>query len=548
MSGVRGPNSALTEFLRSQGINANEIRRRHERRRQRQQDEDEADSPENGSEDLERDRVPAVDASVNTEDPEILRIAQAAARKRRGDFGDLDDAQAANEGTTLCAFCNSRFTLTVYSKPASEGGSSFLCRNCSAKSVSEAKAAAKAKRGANKAAANKKRKKISAELLNLRHFTPPSLQDLCINLVVEYIDSIDEFGELTIMSLNKISRILGKNRRLTPQTMQLFLRRDLTVLEFWDCSKLAPEAFNLIPALCPNLEKLVLGMCGLLNDENIRRLAELPNLSKLQLDGPFLVRKEAWLDFFETRGHSLKELSISSVYRIDAEVLAIMVENCVSLEKLTLKNICQLYEATPLFLLGNLSKLKHLELCELEPEAWSDECLTHILNMIGSQLEVLILKGAESTLGDGTIEAIAASCSNLHNLQLVSLYEITEEAVIGMFTRWKTASSNTGLQTLSLERCFKVGNAAIQEAVNHSGATLVELNLNSLKLVGPSSLESLSSLPNLTKLDIGFIGRVDPMHIYKLSTSRTLKQLLAFGNIRLSGMPLPTGMTVVGTM
>lgn len=547
MSGVRGPNSALTEFLRTQGINANEIRRRHERRRQREQDED---NSENGPEESSEQYVsPAIEASVNSEDPEVLRIAQAAAKKRRGDFGDLDDAQAANEGTTLCAFCKSRFTVTVYSKPAPNNNKdTFLCRNCSAKSVSEAKAAAKVKRGANKAAANKKRKKISAELLNLRLLKPPSLQDLCINLVVDRIDSIEEFGELTATSLNKISRILGKNRRLTPQTMQHFLRRDLTVLEFWDCSKLAPEAYNLIPAMCPNLEKLVLGMCGLLNDENIRRLAELPNLSVLQLDGPFLVRQEAWLDLFEARGHSLKELTISSVYRIDAEALAVMVENCASLEKLTLKNICQLYEASPFFLLGNLSKLRHLELCDLEPEAWSDECITHVLNMIGSQLEVLILKGAENTLGDATIEAIAASCSSLHNLQLVSLYEITEEAVIGLFTRWKTTNSNTGLQTLSLERCFKVGDEAIQEAINHSGPTLVELNLNSLKLVGPTSLESLSSLPNLTKLDIGFIGRVDPMHIYKLSTSRTLKQLLAFGNIRLSGMPLPTGLTVVGTM
>lgn len=540
MSGVRGPNSALTEFLRSQGINANEIRRRHERRQEQ----------EEAAEEQEQQVEAAADEAVGdqpAQDDEVARIARAAARKRRGD--DMDAAQRANEGTAICPQCNSRFTLTVYSRPVDpeNEANGYLCRNCSVKTSKEAKK--RAPRGANKGAANKKRKKMAAELLDLRFLVPPSLQDLCINLVAEYIDSVDELGGLTVSSFNKISRILSKNRRLSSKTMQLFLRHDVTTLEFWDCSSLAPEAYNLIPALCPNLERLVLGMCGQLEGECLVRIAQLPNLKSVQLDGPFMIRKDAWMDFFDICGSRLQALRVSGVYRIDAEVLALLAEGCTNLEVLELERLCQMYDPTPLHLLGaNMPHLKRLVLGGLEPEAWSDDAMIQILNMVGAQLDSLVLKYPGTNLSDQTIDAIAATCGNLHALEIPGFMSISEEAVIDMFTKWRRENSNTGVQKLNLEKCFNIGEAGVSAAIEHSGATLVELNINSLRKIGPGVLNKLCDLPNLTKLDIGFVGRCDPAQIYKLSTSNTLKQVLAFGNIRLSGMPLPTGVTVVGTM
>lgn len=522
MSSVRGPNSALTEFLRSQGINASEIRDRWERRQR-------GDDPRNydGSE-----NAPEAVATANGEaDPEVEAIALAAARKARGDADDFEQ-----EGTTKCVYCSSRFTITVYSKQVGDG---YVCLSCAAQSKP-----AKQKKTAT-AAARKKRKKTAASLLEQHNRTVPSLQDLCISCVADYIDDVDELGDLSSQNFIKISAILSRNRKLTARTCQLFFRPEATTLELWDCSELPCESFNLIPALCPNLKRLVLGMCGQLNGENLRRIAELKSLEEVVLDGAFLVRKEAWIEFFETAGPRLKKLTIKSVYRIDVEVLAMLVEMCSSLESLTLVRISQLCDSTPFYLLGNLAQLRHLELIELEPEALDDSCMLNTLNMIGAQLESLSISNANLT--DSFINTVAATCGSLTSLELVNLPAVTEEAVASMFENWSERST-PGLQTLSLQRCIALGDGAIAAVLKHSRTTLVDLNVNSLRLLTGESINAFASLPNLTKLDIGFVGSVEPQHIYKLSTSKSLRLVLAYGNIRLSDMPLPTNLTVVGTM
>lgn len=534
MSRVRGPNSALTEFLRSQGIDANEIRRRHEQRIRNEEDEEaERDGPDGvDTEEIKEELINGESA----DDEEISRIAEAAATKRSADYN------ADHDGIAICASCHSRFTITVYSKPAPNSDNEFLCRACTNNLRPKP---AKTKEKANN---NKKRKKVAAELLDQKFLTPPSLQDLCITKAAERIDSITELGYLNVSALNKISRILTKNRRLSSKTMQLFLRPGVTSLEFWDCSRISPETFNLIPSLCPNLENLVLGMCGQLCGENLLRIAEIPNLVSLHLDGPFMVRKEAWLDFIDLVGPKIKSLSIASLYRFDAEVLALLAESCVSLEHLALRSLCQLHDSTPFYMLSSLVGLRYLEISDLEPDAWSDEALVQILNSVGSQLHTLIIKNPGDALSDRVVDAISQCCGSLTHLELVNFTEISDDSVANMFHHWSSVKSNTGLQYLSLERCFSVGNRAVLAAIEHSGHSLVELSINSLNKTEPQTIEKLAALPKLSKLDIGFVGQVNPRQIYKLSTSKSLTQVLAFGNIRISGMPLPTGIALLGTM
>lgn len=536
MSRVKGPNSALTEFLRSQGIDANEIRRRHEQRIRDEEDEAEGDGPDGVDAEEVKEELIENDDGIAGDDEEISRIAEAAASKRRADYN------ADHDGTAICASCHSRFTITVYSKPAPNTDNEFLCRACSNNMRP------KTPKTKEKAANNKKRKKMAAELLDLKFLTPPSLQDLCITKAAEHIDSITELGDLNVTALNKISRILTKNRRLSSKTMQLFLRPSVTSLEFWDCSSISPETFNLIPALCPNLENLVLGMCGQLCGENLLRIAEISSLKSIHLDGAFMVRKDAWLDFIDLIGPKIKSLSIASIYRFDAEVLALLAESCVSLEHLALRSLCQLYDSTPFYMISSLIGLRYLEISDLEPEAWSDEALVQILNSVGSQLHTLIIKNPGDALSDRVIDAISQCCGSLTHLELVNITEISTNAVANMFNHWSDVKSNTGLQYLSLERCFSVGNRAVTAAIEHSGHSLVDLNINSLNKTEPQTIEKLASLPHLSKLDIGFVGQVNPRQIYKLSTSKSLTQVLAFGNIRISGMPLPTGIALLGTM
>ena len=537
MSGVRGPNSALTEFLRSQGINANEIRVRHEQRQRKNAAEKESgsnntdedkDEKEEGNEQYKKLDIDAI------ADPEVAKVAKNAALKR---LDEIDD------GSAICAGCYNKFTVTVYSKPAPDLENAFLCRFCSAESGKLKKLQSKSK----DLGAKKKRKKLAADILELRFMTSPSLQDLCIKVIADNIDSIEELGGITTDSFNKISRILSKNRRLLPTTMQMFLRKDVEVLEFWDCSTFAVENYNLIPAMCPNLTKLTLGMCGQMDDDNMHRIAELKSLRELYLDGPFLIRKSAWLDFIDLKGPHLTSLFVKSVYRIDSEVLALLAETCVNLEVLTLERLCQLTDPSPFCLLGNLKNLKHLELIELEHEAWSDHAIGEILNSIGGNLHTLVIKADTGTITDKTVEYIKLNCKSLRRLELVNMLDITDRSVEDLFTYW-SENNVPGLKQLSLDKCVNVGTNALKCALIHSGASLEKLNINSLMHVSPDTIDQLAELPALSTLDMSFIGAVNPVNVYKLSTSNSLKQVYAFGNIRLSGMPLPTGVTIVGTM
>lgn len=521
MSGVRGPNSALTEFLRSQGINATDIRDRWDRRRNQE--------PQQLAEEAQED---AADTAEALDDPEVRVIAEAAAAKRKA----VDDPELF-EGTALCAYCRSRFTLTVYTRETKNG---VLCRRCGAQG-------SKAKARKNDTTARKKRKAMAQALVDLRTDLSPSLQDLCISTVAKYIDDVDELGDLTSQNMQKIANILTKNRRLSNSTVQLFLRNDATTLELWDCSALTPEAFNLIPSMCPNLERLTLSMCGQLNDENLMRLAQLKNLKELVLDGPFLVRFDAWIEFFETVGPRLEKFDVRSVYRISAEVLAVLVDNATNLRYLGLRNLSQVSDPAPFFLLRDLEKLEHLELCDMEEGILTDEALCSTLKAIGSQLKTLVIKqGPELT--DKLVAAIGENCQCLQRLELVNLTSITEDAVTQMFQTWSSKEWNKSLSILSLERTIGVGDQALDTALEHLHGSLVELNVNSLKLLTQAIIPKLAAVPNLTKLDIGFLGFIEPVHIYKLATSPHLKLVLAYGNIRLSGMPLPTTPTVVGTM
>lgn len=509
MSGVRGPNSALTEFLRSQGITVANIRRRRA-----------AAERSNGAQDR-RSREPTSplpDADI------VINAANAAATARA--------ALNASSGTAVCASCGSKFTLTVYTRQLKDGG--VLCRAC-------AQERKPAKRTVE-AAARKRRKKLAESLLEMRANKAPTLQELCISLVAEYIHEIDELGDLSQMDVNRIARIVTRNRKLTPKTLQLFAMPMLKQLELWDCSALPPESYNALAAMAPNLERLTLAMCGQLDGESARRLARLP-LSELNLDGPFLVRKEAWVDVFRILGGRLNSFAISSVYRFCGDVLKALVDNCPELESLRLARLSQFNDQKALALLSELP-LKKLQLCNFEPGALTDEIIEKLMMARGPELETLVLHSDE--LGDGSIAAIGACCNQLTHLELVDM-RVSSVAVENMFNNWIERNVNQGLTHLSLERCFDLDFAAVNAALLAAPA-IANLNINSLKKTTPAIIPKIAKLNQITRLDLGFLGYLEPQHVYMLSKCESLQLLLVFGNIRLSGMPLPSKTTVIGTM
>lgn len=523
-------NSALTEFLRSQGISAQRIRDRHlartaaaERRRERGEGDEHNEDRAELEQELE-------ELGADGSDVEEI-IAASRQKRRRADNDDDDDTlRLGDEGAAACANCGCRFTVTVYTVEAENGG--FLCRACGRKKTSELRGKKQAL-----ASARKKRKALAKALLERSEIKVPTLQSICLSTVVKYIDDVEVLGDVGVENSLMLSRILSRSRKLNPSTMKLFLDPQLKKLEFWDCSELTPDALSLIPAYCPNLGTLVLGMCGQMSNENLMYFAtNLPNLRSIYLDGPFLINKSTWMEFLETAGPRLQELTIRSTHRVDAEIIAHLVENCANLTLLTLSRLSDLKDPAAIYLLTELTKLEHLEISfpdqELAASLVTDEGIIGILNQVGSQLHTLNLDGCVGLSDQVLKSAVGPCCGALSTLSLQGT-NLTNEGIAEFFENFII---NSGLLRLNLERCTNVGDEALKAIVDHSGTTLVELNINSAKNVTRDSLDYMvDRMRNLTTVDLGFVRSVDDELINNMSDSMAhLKSISVYGDARVT--------------
>lgn len=312
-SGVRGPNSALTEFLRTEGITEG-FRRRQET----------SVSAEPSEEVEEEEILIAQPASSRTrtrrgtrssvvvdpqddleDDEEVSQIVEAAKRKRRAarradpDSSDASDSDGDGDSEFKkfgdvedCVDCDKEFSISVYSR-FDKAKNGYLCHECNEKVK---KRELKSRR--NQLTARKKRRKVALALLDKAEVKVPSLQDICILKITSNIDDVEVLGDIGQSNMNKISKILSRNRSLNNATILLFLQPSLKKLEFWDCSNVDSDSLNKIALFCPHLESLTLFMCGHFHNDNLKYYAtNLPNLSELLLNGPFLISDVMWQEF-----------------------------------------------------------------------------------------------------------------------------------------------------------------------------------------------------------------------------------------------------------
>lgn len=537
LSGVRGPNSALTEFLRLEGI-TDAFRRRQDRRGN--------SSPPDQSvtEDIESDEreAPSTEDTVEigenvTPDQEIdeeeREIRIAARRKMRaakrlgggfpGDSDDNDDDDNDDDYSDddvrgngfrkfgeedTCVDCGNAFVMTVYSRydGAKKG---YLCESCNEKLRQRERAARK-----NQLNARKKRKKMAQALLDKSTVQMPSLQDICIKKITENIDDVDALGDIGQANMDKISMILSKNRSLNNSTMALFLNPGLKSLDFWDCSNVDSDSLNKIASYCPNLESLTLFMCGQLHNDNLKYYSsKLLKLTDLSLNGPFLISDVMWQEFFETGGSKLLKFEIRNTHRFGNDALISLLENCGSqLTKLKLSRLdgldsAPVYELIPHYLLT--SKLVDLEISYPQNEELiTDDLLINILSITGESITSLNVDGCSNLTDRFLKEGIARFCPNLTHLSMKLLDQLSDASFAESFSEYSKVNSG-GLISVQLTKCTGLGNDAIYSILRHSASTLVELNLNSVY-----------------KIDKEFMFQIftDDLHPRKMALKKTIEE------------------------
>jgi DNA repair protein RAD7 len=257
--------------------------------------------------------------------------------------------------------------------------------------------------------------------------------------------------------------------------------------------------------LCPNLETLHLHLCGQLSTDAVAGWGtSLKHLKRLELFGPFLVRKEGWIKFFKAAGKRLQGLLVTQSPRIDLETVEALVKECPNLRELRLAEVGQLDADFA----GPLSKLKKLTLLDLSSPSTSlaDDAVISILSKVGKNLTSLNLSD-NSELTDAILPEIAKHCTSLRKLYLRNLVELTDEGLGGFFASLK-ALGRPGLDTVDLEKGHDLGDASLAALVDHSGETLEKLSILGWKDVSADTVSELARCTALKELDLGWCRNV----------------------------------------
>lgn len=561
-TGVRGPNSALTEFLRVEGI-TNAFRQRREREETEQSEPPEEASGTSATNTPELSTEASLTLEVDDEEDQIRaagRRKRKLAKTRRGeDPSDsssdsnfsVNDASDSDEDEGYrkfgeqddCVECGNPFTLSVYSRYLDDS-KGYLCEDCNEVLKKKEKAMRR-----NQLNARKRRKKLAQALLDKTTVRLPTLQDVCIRTITGNIQDVEALGDIGQVNINKILKILSKNRSLNDSTVSLFLKPDLKSLELWDCSNVNSDSFNKIAAYCAQLESLTLFMCGQFHNDNLQYYKDkLPGLKSLSLNGPFLISNAVWQEFFNQAVCALEGFEVRNTHRFNNDSLITLLEKRGSL--LTLLRLSRLdgldsaavYELIPQYLAPAL--LTNLELSyPAEEDLISDDLLIHILAITGETLKELNVDGCSALTDTFLLEGVAKFCPNLEVLSMKNLNALTDEGFAEAFGEFATINSG-GLVTVDLTKCTGLGDAAANALLRHSGNTMVELSMNSMdKLTKDFLLQIVTDdsapwkksleqsikdgindgaeeeekkryyeriqLPLVTKLDIGFVRSFD---------------------------------------
>ncbi|KAK9238304.1 hypothetical protein V1525DRAFT_118682 [Lipomyces kononenkoae] len=541
-SRVRGPNSALTEFLRERGIDANAIRHRYEETLQ-QQASASSDTvvTVSGSSATSRSRSREVETTVASSSRSRKRT-----KKKHEDSDDEGEvlarmARPRPGQIEFCAECQCRFTVTAYSKAARDGNG-LLCHSCGSKYAQEEKQQKK-----TQISSRKRKKSIAAALLDKQEFAVPKLQDMCIKLIARYIEDVEMLGDIGDFNMEKIARILSRNRSLKDNTLKLFLNPSIKRLHFWDCSNLCSDSLELIGSYCPLVESLTLSMCGQMTDKVIDYYStNLRNLHSLTINGGFLITSGCWLRFFDAIGSQLNRFSLANTLRFNRESLEAIVRNCSgTLEELSLSRVGSL-KVEDISLLLQLPRLTALELSYMR-DAITDDIMIDLLRTFGPQLVTLNLDDSGDLTDKFLLEGVRPHCGRLQNLSLALCDGFTDIGVRDVFKDWEV---NNGLINANFSRCVNVGDAGIQALIDHSAKTLVVLNLNSIYKLTSATFQLLASsdCEFLSHLDFGFVHCVGDEEIEVLTERcKSLQLIEAYGNIRITELAkIKRGVKVAG--
>lgn len=232
----------------------------------------------------------------------------------------------------------------------------------------------------------------------------------------------------------------------------------------------------------------------------------LPNLKRIELLGPFLVRAPAWQAFF--RAHpTLEGFLITQSPRFDIDCMRVLVESCPNLKELRLNEVGKLSDDFLECIKSLAGRLTYLDLSYPgSPDALSERALIACLEVIGGSLEHLDLSGNADITDALLFQGIKPHALRLSALVLANTPELTDAGAGEFFGNWQASP----LSALDMSRNHQLADAALKALVKHSGEELTQLNINGWKDVSEDALKGIPKFASaLKKLDVGWCRAVD---------------------------------------
>ncbi|KAF2141379.1 uncharacterized protein K452DRAFT_298759 [Aplosporella prunicola CBS 121167] len=588
---IRGPNSALTDFLAANNISAQQIRDDYEQRRAQaaQQQATDATQPQeesastSGSTPSGRN-APEVEAgpsdskkrkatSTLAEKKALAKIKKSKEFQRRKSIGKGFDSDSDSEYDDFlardiykkkqpppgqlenCEICNKRFTVTAYSKTGPDGG--LLCTPCGKELAADAGPSKKAK----KATATKRRRKIESDRMDASYKPQgaKTLQQLCIEKVAAHANDVDEFGDLPEQVLDRLGEIFSKKRVLDPRTLKLFLRSDLDGLAVHDSAYLETDDYTQIFMEVPHVQKVVLRNAGQYKDENMKYMLEkAKNIRSLQLYASNLVSNDMWKQLFLQRADKLEELKLQWLdASFDDDCVETMAQHCPNLRRLKLKR-CRQITVAAINSISRLQNLHHLSL-QTNAEVESDR-VVNLIGCVGANLETLSLETMIDS-NDDVLSAIHDQCRNLRKLRFTDNDLCTDAGFVALFTEW----ANPPLRFIDVNSTRDVDNQhpdgpaepnglaseGFKVLMKHSGPKLETLNIASCRHISHAAFcdvfDGQKQYPHLSKIDISFCNAVDTTVVAGIFKScPKLERLVSFGNFGVEDVVVPRDVVLIG--
>ncbi|KAH9864727.1 hypothetical protein IAQ61_008671 [Plenodomus lingam] len=595
-AGIRGPHSALTDFLAANNISARDIRdsyrdRVQQAERDTPQPGDNGEGPSNSGGhddgDVEQD-VQAESSAMAAErtaeksrkrkrhqseaiakikkGKEDKKKAQKKKKKGSEDNSEFeDDLEMYKKAKKLpgqlenCELCNKRFTVTPYSKSGPQGG--LLCTPCGKEMQKEAKAQQKI---ANPVIRKGRRKLESNRLDGLMARGPKTLQQLCIEKLAKHSEDIDELGEMPENIMNRISEIFSKKRAMNSTTMKLFLHPDLESVAIHEAAYLETEDYDQIFAICPNIKRLSLRNCCQFKDSNIDYMIEKARaLADIQLLGANLVSDEKWIELFIARGQDLRSLKVEW---LDAafgdEVVEALTTFCPNLERLKIERCKRIGEDS----IDAIARLKHLQHLTLRfYQEVPHEKLNNLISSVGANLRTLCLEHFLDSTNDPTDEVLSNihnTCRNLEKFRFTENNECSDAGYVALFANWENpplryvdVNSTRDMDNTNPDgpEDFPIGLATngFLEMMKHSGSRLEYLDISSCRHISHAAFveifDGVRQYPNLAEINLSFLPVVDTEIVAGIFRScPQIKKVVTFGCFQVADVVVPRGIVLIG--